>query len=407
MRHAGIDNQPHRRVDGGMGGRAQEHQLGGAQAQHLAGGGVGVLERPLDQGAEDFVDLAQSAQGCCKKQPDEGAIARLEAGEALVADQRIVERLALVETGDQHVECGMPGSERDIHCAALINPVGAVVMGRYSWGNKQFGGTAMKKLALALAIGLAATGTAAVAQDIEKASGGTIKTAIFPSEQLGKAFDHYDMARDGIADVTYVNPGYQPGRFPLIAVGQIPFTFTEDSKGMKIRPAQSTIGQMVTMLGGTNVQASAPEARDVLERGVADAIFFPWGSMFLFGLDKVTKYHMDVPLYSTVFTYSMNKAKYDAMSPAQKKVIDDHCTTEWAVKLSSPWHDFEAAGRDKMKAAAGHEVYALTPDQLKAWKASVAPLQKAWAEAVKKAGGDPDALYKDFEATVAKYQAGF
>ena len=23
-----------------------------------------------------------------------------------------------------------------------------------------------------------------------------------------------------------------------------------------------------------------------------------------------------------------------AMSPAQKKVIDDHCTTEWAVKIS-------------------------------------------------------------------------
>src|SRR5882757_1079988 len=39
--------------------------------------------------------------------------------------------------------------------------------------------------------------------DIEKASGGTIKTKIFPSQQLGKAFDHYDMARDGIADFTY------------------------------------------------------------------------------------------------------------------------------------------------------------------------------------------------------------
>src|SRR6476469_6502423 len=162
------------------------------------------------------------------------------------------------------------------------------------------------------------------ADDITKASGGTIKSAIFPSEQLGKAFDHYDMARDGIADITYVNPGYQPGRFPVIAVGQLPFTFAdadkgtaaldqwyrkhaatemkdthfcfafihdpgayhrkkkvvapEDIKGMKIRPAQSTIGQMVTQLGGTNVQASAPEARDVLERGVADAIFFPGGA---------------------------------------------------------------------------------------------------------------------------------
>ena len=119
MRQAGLDDQPHRGIDGGMGGRAEEHQLGGAQAQHLAAGGIGVLERPLDQGAQDFVDLAQTTHGRGKKQPDEGAIARLETGEALVTGQRIVERLALVEAGDQHVECGVPGSERSIHCAAL------------------------------------------------------------------------------------------------------------------------------------------------------------------------------------------------------------------------------------------------------------------------------------------------
>ncbi len=37
---------------------------------------------------------------------------------------------------------------------------------------------------------------------VEKASGGTIKSKVYPSQQLGKAFDHYDMARDGIADMT-------------------------------------------------------------------------------------------------------------------------------------------------------------------------------------------------------------
>ena len=58
------------------------------------------------------------------------------------------------------------------------------------------------------------------AADIDKASGGTIKSTLFPSEQLGKAMDHYDMARDGIADFAYVNPGYQPGRFPIIARGR-------------------------------------------------------------------------------------------------------------------------------------------------------------------------------------------
>jgi len=37
-----------------------------------------------------------------------------------------------------------------------------------------------------------------------------VKSKVFPASAVGKAFDHYDMARDGIADVTYINPGYQP-----------------------------------------------------------------------------------------------------------------------------------------------------------------------------------------------------
>ena len=157
---------------------------------------------------------------------------------------------------------------------------------------------------------------------VEKASGGTIKSRVYPAQQLGKAFDHYDMARDGIADFTYVNPGYQPGRFPIIGAGELPFLMSDakggsmgldawyrkyaatemkdvkyclafihapssfhsrtkkivvpdDIKGMKIRPADATIANFVTLLGGTNVQSSAPEVRDIIERGVADAVTFP------------------------------------------------------------------------------------------------------------------------------------
>src|SRR4030081_718386 len=171
--------------------------------------------------------------------------------------------------------------------------------------------------------------TQAWAADIEKASGGTIKMSVFPSEQLGKAFDHYEMARDGIADITYVNPGYQPGRFPIAAAGQLPFVFLDgkmgmlalnewyhkyapkemkdtklcfalihdlcalhgkkkivvpsDLNGVKVRPAQSTIGEMVKMFGGTNVQASAPESRDAPERGGPDQNTLPLRPIFLFG----------------------------------------------------------------------------------------------------------------------------
>src|SRR3982075_1438294 len=66
---------------------------------------------------------------------------------------------------------------------------------------------------------------------IEKASSGTIKSKVYPSQQLGKAFDHYDMARDGIADFSYVNPGYQPGRFPIFAATSLPFTISNAKAG--------------------------------------------------------------------------------------------------------------------------------------------------------------------------------
>jgi len=291
------------------------------------------------------------------------------------------------------------------------------------------------------------------AEDVKKESGGSITYTIFPSEQLGKAFDHYDMARDGIADFTYVNPGYQPGRFPVVAAGELPFLISDahtgsaaldawyrpyaaqemkdthycfafvhdpgalhankkillpaELKGMKIRPANATIGAFVVSLGGTNVQASAPESRDALERGVADAITFPWGSVVLFGIDKVVKYHMDVPLYVTTFVWTMNKQVYDGMSPAQKKVIDNHCTTEWAQRFASPWADFEHAGRDKIKAEPGHDVYALTADQLDAWRKAAEPLKAKWVDGVKKAGIDPDKAFADLKATLEKYKAGY
>jgi TRAP-type C4-dicarboxylate transport system substrate-binding protein len=288
---------------------------------------------------------------------------------------------------------------------------------------------------------------------VEKASNGTLKYKVFPAQQLGKAFDHYDMARDGIADLTYVNPGYQPGRFPIIAAGELPFLMSEakggsqaldawyriyaaremkdvkfclafihdpgafhsnkkivvpaDIKGMKVRPADAMMANFVTQLGGTNVQSSAPEVRDIIEKGVADAVTFPWGSLVLFGIDKVTKYHMDVPFYVTTFAFVFNKDKYDQMSAAQKKVIDDHCTNEWAGKVGGPWGEFEHAGIAKVKAEPGHDVYALTPEQLAQWKQAAAPLEKTWADNVRKVGVDPATAMKELKDQLAKYNAGY
>ena len=289
---------------------------------------------------------------------------------------------------------------------------------------------------------------------VEKASNGTIKSTVYPAQQLGKAPDHYDMTRDGIVDFAYINPGYQPGRFPIVSAGELPFLVGEahggiravdawyrkyaatemkgvklcfsfildplrmhsrskkvvvpgDIKGMKIRPAQATMAAWVTQLGGTNVTSSPSEIREILDKGVADATTTPYGSVLLFGIDKVTKYHLDLPLATTTFQWIMNPSVYEAMSASQKKVIDDHCTNDWAARFAGPWADFEAAGINKLRELPGHEIVSVTPDQLKEWKASGEPVYNSWADGVRKAGGDPDVVLKELRAALDQYKASF
>jgi TRAP-type C4-dicarboxylate transport system substrate-binding protein len=290
------------------------------------------------------------------------------------------------------------------------------------------------------------------ADSINKASNGSIKITIFPSQQLGKAFDHYDMARDGIVDIAHVNPGYAPGRFPVVGAIELPFNisnakegsaaidewyrhyadremkdvrycvaflhdpgtlhFTKkkpvtpaEMSGLKVRPPNATIARWMTLLGATNVQASAPEIRDVLEKGVAEAAGSPWGSVLLFGIDKVTKYHLDAAIFVNEQVWVLNKDTYAAMSAAQKKVMDDHCSSEWALKLASQWADFEHGGREKVKALPDHEVYALTAEQLDMWRKSAAPIVSDWEAAVRKAGLDPAAIMSDFRKTIADHNS--
>src|SRR5688572_10601717 len=114
----------------------------------------------------------------------------------------------------------------------------------------------MKKLSFAFALMLALVGGSAGAQtnlrvshwlsptampipafekwlkSLEEASKGTLKLQIFPNSQLGRPNDHYDMARDAIADLSWSVPGFNAGRFPLFGASELPLIFTDPSEGI-------------------------------------------------------------------------------------------------------------------------------------------------------------------------------
>jgi TRAP-type C4-dicarboxylate transport system substrate-binding protein len=280
-------------------------------------------------------------------------------------------------------------------------------------------------------------------QSIEEASGGRIAIDIYPAQQLGAAADHYDMTRDGIADIGYVNPGYQPGRFPLHAIGELPLMMSDskagsrafdawyrdyaaeemadvyycmthshdpgtfhskepvrtpaDIQGKNVRAAHATMARWVSLMGGASVQVPAPEAREAIAKGAADMITFPWGSVFIFGIDQEVSHHLDTPLYVSSQAIVMNKDVVEGLPDDLRKVIDDHCTPEWTEKMVSGWVDAEADGRTRM-IEAGHTLYEPTAEDLSAWRESAAPLTEEWMARVTERGVDAQAAYDGYVA---------
>ncbi len=184
-------------------------------------------------------------------------------------------------------------------------------------------------------------------ESIGKASGGSITGKLFPAQQFGRAPDHYDMARDGIAEVTFISVGIQTGRLPIAEGGNLfflhnngdagsraydawyrkyaaqemkdvkfcfgfvhdPGTFFSkkavrvpaDLKGVKVRSSNSQTSDLLTDIGAVNVNLAAPEMRAGLKSGVVEAVMGPWKSNILFGLDKVVTFATDMNLYTTSF----------------------------------------------------------------------------------------------------------
>jgi TRAP-type transport system periplasmic protein len=289
---------------------------------------------------------------------------------------------------------------------------------------------------------------------LDTASNGTIKVTLFPSSQLGSGADHYDMVKRGVADFGLVNPGYTPGRFPVVAAADLPFMSNDswkgaaathrwykkyadkempehyvchvfshekatfhskkeikvpaDVKGLKVRTANQTIATYVTSMGGNSVQVPIMEAHETLKRGITEAITVPWDGLnhpaFKFG--EVTTYTLDVPLYVSNFTHGISRTFYNGLSDAQKKAVDSVCTPEWSRLVYKHWYE-DGIKREADIRKSDRKLTKISADELKLWREAAKPVVDAWAAAVKQAGYDPDQVLKELQDELRKEGALF
>ncbi|WP_323039537.1 TRAP transporter substrate-binding protein [Gemmobacter sp.] len=287
---------------------------------------------------------------------------------------------------------------------------------------------------------------------VTEASGGTITFEMFPAAQLGKAEDHYDLARDGIADMAWLNPGFNPGRFTAFAAVQVPMTVSDglggiaalndwypeyaatemqdvhfclahmlsplivhsktrverpaDLKGMKIRPSSAMEALFIRNFGGSTVPGGNPEAREMMDRGIIDGTTGVVGSQFVFKTIDSVKYHLDVPFSAVSFVMVMNPDTYAGMDDAQKTVIDKFCSGEAAVAHFSAPQAFEDDGFARLRGMTDtHEVVTPPPAILAEWKEGARAVEAEWAKEAQAKSLDPAAIRSKLHSALAARNA--
>lgn len=244
-------------------------------------------------------------------------------------------------------------------------------------------------------------------QRVSKATDGRVKIEMLP-KAAGTPARHWELARKGIADITWGNFTYEPERFRhvwfaelpmmgsnteasstalwrtydkylsnnpafggvvvlgmgMLGGGQFnhpskPIVTQDDLQGQKVRMGNAIQKRILEDLGAVPVSAPATKAYELLEGGVIDASLHGLESVVNFKLDGKLKYHSIVPdgLYDATFFIVINERKFKKLSAQDQKAILDVS----GEALSRAWgqaFDRQMVAAEKLLRANGHTLSA-------------------------------------------------
>ncbi|WP_332815367.1 TRAP transporter substrate-binding protein [Ramlibacter sp.] len=290
---------------------------------------------------------------------------------------------------------------------------------------------------------------------VEKDSGGKIKFEAYPAMQLGGTpVQLYDQAKDGVVDVVWTLPGNTAGRFPRIEVFELPFIMNnaeatskayweyvqtvaqdefkdthpialqvhgpgffhtkdklikhpDDLRGMKLRGPTRQITKMLGYLGAIPVGMPLPQIPDALSKGTIDGCVIPWEVVPSVKVHELTKYHSEFDpaggaLYTTTFVMTMNKAKYESLSPELKKVIDANSGMETSGWLGKVQQGNDIPGR-KVTVDRGATIYTIPAKDAQEFKTRSHKVETEWVEDMNKRGFDGKKLLETAKALIEKH----
>ena len=150
--------------------------------------------------------------------------------------------------------------------------------------------------------------------------------------------------------------------------------------GLRLKMASKTASQFVALLGGSPSSLPLPDLYSGLQRGTVDGTVISWTAFQPYRLDEVTSYHYETALGASAGMVFMAKRRYDALSPAARKILDDNSGEAMSRTLGAGWDEEAEAARAKAKADPKQQVVTPTAEQTETWKQIVAPVTADWVK---------------------------
>jgi TRAP-type transport system periplasmic protein len=293
------------------------------------------------------------------------------------------------------------------------------------------------------------------AQKVEKDSNGRIKVQVYPSMQLGgKAEQLLEQVRDGVVDIAWGLPGFQPGLMPKLEIFELPFLHrsthatvmalqdyvpkymqkdfepyhvllvhchagalfmtkdpinkVEDFKGMKLRSYSRTNAWILEALGAAPLQVALPELAPMLSKGTVSGSILPYEIAPSVKMQDLTNYFTTLappqPRLSTaIFTFLMNKKKYESLPPDLKKVIDDNSGRNLAPTAIKTWDFVEEEGEKVMHTKAKNKFVQLSPEETAKFKKMVQPVFDRYKKMLDDGGDNGAKIIAEVESLEAKF----
>lgn len=284
------------------------------------------------------------------------------------------------------------------------------------------------------------------AEELDKRSHGRLKLRIYPAAQLGPVQRQFDLARNGQVDIAYGLTGATPGRYPLTELASLPFMWPKDGatsaitskrltelapkylapeypglhilwmgvtptvsfftarkeigsatdvRGLKLRFQGEQHAKILRTLGAAPLQVPPGEVADGMSKGVIDGALFNCEAAESFGLGTVTRYVAEPGFVTATLGLVMNRAKYDALPPDLRAIIDETSGPAAAEALGRRWDAAEEHGRAYM-AANKVTLHRMDEAALNAMRGDLEPLALEAIDALEKAGKPARAFVVDY-----------